>query len=91
MTEENILMLCLMEECAEVQQCLSKVMRFGLNTVHEGKSNKERLVEELHDLVAVGEMLSERGIISDICDDNRISKKKDKVMKFMAQTLENNK
>lgn len=38
------------EECAEVTQAISKVFRFGFAAVHNGKSNKMHLEEEIGDL-----------------------------------------
>lgn len=45
------------EECAEVTQAISKVFRFGFAGVHEGKSNKSHLEEELGDLECMIELL----------------------------------
>ena len=44
MTEiEKEIMLIAQEECAEVTQAISKVFRFGFESVHNGKTNKQRL------------------------------------------------
>lgn len=45
------------EECAEVTQAISKVFRFGFAGVHEGKSNKQSLEEEIGDLECMLELL----------------------------------
>lgn len=45
------------EECAEVTQAISKVFRFGFAGVHEGKSNKQSLEEEIGDLECMIELL----------------------------------
>ena len=55
MTKTELLLVCLMEECAEVQHAASKVLRFGPgNSVcGVGPSNKEQLEKELDDLAGV--------------------------------------
>jgi NTP pyrophosphatase (non-canonical NTP hydrolase) len=45
------------EECAEVTQAISKVFRFGFASVHNGKSNKQSLEEEIGDLECMIELL----------------------------------
>lgn len=56
-------MLICQEECAEVTQAISKIMRFGLMETWNEKTNQERLEEEVGDLVAMIEILQERGVI----------------------------
>lgn len=45
------------EECAEVTQAISKVFRFGFAGVHNGKSNKQSLEEEIGDLECMIELM----------------------------------
>lgn len=54
------------EESAEVIQAISKIFRFGLNNYKPGqqKTNKEHLEEELGDLLAMVELITENGIVS---------------------------
>lgn len=61
MHEEQYLLACLAEECAEVAQRCTKALRFGIGEVQPGheKDNYARLWGELQDLQAVAEMLSE--------------------------------
>ena len=59
------LLTCLAEECAEVQQAISKALRFGL---HDGypnaaTTNAEAIGREFVDVVAVMEMLVDCGVI----------------------------
>ena len=56
-------MLIAQEECAEVTQAISKVFRFGIEGVHNGASNKQRLEEEVGDLLCMIEMMIEQKII----------------------------
>lgn len=64
MTETEILLCCLAEECAEVSQRVSKALRFGLQEVQPGQplTNAERITAELTDLYAVAQMIEGRGI-----------------------------
>ena len=61
MTKTEHLLLCVMEECAEVSQRASKALRFGLEEIQPGQqlTNAQRLVLEYADLYAVFEMLGD--------------------------------
>lgn len=65
MTEEEHLLCCLAEECAEVAQRVSKALRFGLDEIQPGQplNNAERIVGEFVDLLAVMDELTERQIL----------------------------
>jgi len=54
------------EECSEVAQAISKCFRFGLNNYKpNGKqTNRCHLEEEIGDLVAMFEILVDKGIVS---------------------------
>jgi NTP pyrophosphatase (non-canonical NTP hydrolase) len=61
-------LLITQEECAEVTQAISKVFRFGLNERWPepiNPTNKERLEEEVGDLLCMIDVMVENGIISD--------------------------
>ena len=60
--QEEIMLIC-QEECAEVAQAISKVFRFGVDGEHNGATNRERLEEEIGDLLCMIEMLTEEEII----------------------------
>jgi NTP pyrophosphatase (non-canonical NTP hydrolase) len=62
--QQNEVMLITLEECAEVIQAISKVFRFGIDSVHNGVSNKEHLEEEAGDLLCMLEMLMEHNVLS---------------------------
>lgn len=61
MNREQMLLIKLAEECAEVTQMASKCLRFGLQEVYKDqelpKTNEQRLVEEFIDLFAVFDVL----------------------------------
>jgi NTP pyrophosphatase (non-canonical NTP hydrolase) len=61
-SSEREIMLIAQEECAEVTQAISKVFRFGMDAVHNERTNKERLEEEIGDLMCMLQMMSERGL-----------------------------
>ena len=50
------------EECAEVVQAISKVMRFGLDSTHNGRTNRDHLEEEIGDLQCMINLLVEAGV-----------------------------
>jgi NTP pyrophosphatase (non-canonical NTP hydrolase) len=64
------ILLITQEECAEVTQAISKVFRFGFDDCWpRGEdwvpTNKERLEEEVGDLLCMIDIMVENGIISD--------------------------
>jgi NTP pyrophosphatase (non-canonical NTP hydrolase) len=54
--EQEILCIT-QEECAEVTQAISKVFRFGYDSVHNGVSNSAHLSEEMGDLLCMIELM----------------------------------
>jgi NTP pyrophosphatase (non-canonical NTP hydrolase) len=58
------IMLILQEECAESTQAISKCFRFGPDQVKPGKekTNMQHLEEELGDLIAMIELLTDKNI-----------------------------
>ena len=73
MTEEQHLLVCLAEECAEIQKEVMKILRFGMikkddkpHVTLKGKEvppNHESLKREIVDMFAVLEMLEESGTL----------------------------
>lgn len=82
------LLECLSEECSEVIKDVSKSNRFGLNDRNvlnpTGPTNKERLIDELNDLIGVVNLLVDEGILPKdfVSSEKQIAKKK-KVLKFI--------
>ena len=60
---EKEIMLITQEECAEVTQAISKIFRFGLLSQHNGQSNRERLAEEVGDLMCMIDLMIDNGIV----------------------------
>ena len=87
------LLTCLMEECAEIQKSAAKALRFGLDdhAPDSESNNAEDISAEIHDLLAVIEMLKEERIIPDTClqdSKSKIERKKEKVKKYMDYAIE---
>lgn len=61
--KQNEIMDISQEESAEVIQAISKIRRFGLNSEHNGVTNKEHLEEEVGDLTCMLNLLSEFGLV----------------------------
>lgn len=83
------LLICLAEECAEVQQRATKALRFGDDECQPGQDfdNVDRLSFELCDLVAVVELLQEQGMPLELDDREAIEAKKLKVAEFMKLSI----
>jgi hypothetical protein len=78
-------LLITQEECAEVTQAISKVLRFG----GEGRwpdetslSNREKLEEEVGDLLAMIDILVEKAYLSDSFVNAARINKKEKLKKW---------
>ncbi len=67
------LLTCLAEECTEVAKECAKALRFGLDDLVTydphgprgvlGPTNREKIVDELNDLLGIVMMLTQRGIL----------------------------
>jgi hypothetical protein len=85
MTREEHLLIILAEECNEVAQRAAKALRFGLKDPDGSEpgqpyTNKDRLILEINDLLAVIEMVfGEQDIVSQMLKND----KKDKVKKYL--------
>lgn len=81
---EEYLLDCLAEEAGEIVQDCGKCARFGMDETRPEKrngTNREALVTEIHQLIAVAEML---GIIDHHnLDQKIIDDKKAKVAKYL--------
>lgn len=62
-SKEKEILSITQEECAEVVQAISKVNRFGIDAMHNGATNRERLTEETGDLFCMIELLVESNLI----------------------------
>lgn len=87
MNRTEHLLICLAEECAEVQQAITKALRFGLDDGYPnaGTTNAQEIGREFIDVVAVMEMLVDFGVIK--LPPNRLARteqKKSRVTEYMV-------
>jgi len=84
MNKVDYLLVCLMEELAEVQQACAKSLRFGLEDHRPGTEDRniDELWTEINDVYAILDMLVEHNILL-VRNEYRIDLKKAKVNKFM--------
>lgn len=88
MRDKNIVMAILQEECAEVVQAVSKVYRFGLNNSWNGVTNKEALITEIGDVLALIDILVKETDINISEEDilMAIEAKREKLKIFLPET-----
>lgn len=82
------LLVCLSEECSEIEQDIAKMLRFGIGDINildpAGPTNVERLLVELNQLMAVVDMCIGQGIIPENWQDKDVqTKKREKVLEYM--------
>ena len=78
-------LLITQEECAEVSQAISKVFRFGSDGRWPDESaltNKEKLEEEVGDLLAMIDILIQKAYLSDTYVNAARINKKNKLLKW---------
>ena len=84
MTKDECLLVVLSEECAEVQQAVSKALRFGLNNCHPdtpGCTNEYNILYEFYQLEEVMYMLFDSGVLHEFRPLNKFNIQKDKMDK----------
>ena len=90
----ELLVLQLMEECAEVQQRASKLLRFGPEEVEPGNvgmTNRGRLYHEVLDLMAVLRMLEVARILPEASKEEierHVAAKTAKVEQYLQYSRE---
>jgi NTP pyrophosphatase (non-canonical NTP hydrolase) len=65
MTIDEMLLVMTIEECAEVQQAISKILRFGIDTENPNTkiTNKDKLQAELVDMMALVFLLASKHLL----------------------------
>lgn len=81
----DFLLMLLAEECSEVSQRVCKSLRFGNDETQNGQemSNKERLSEEVMDLLTIVDILQTKELIDISNFDNHRIKKEEKIEKYL--------
>ena len=77
MTQREEALVILMEECGELTQACSKMIRSGGDTKYE-----RQLQDEVGDVLALIEVLKTSGIVTDKQIEDRMKVKKEKLMKW---------
>ena len=84
-TKADHLLACIGEECGEIQQIVGKSQRFGIYDHHPvtKETNLVALEREIHDLIAVYQMLREEVGLSFHMMDSQFVEKKKRVLHYM--------
>jgi NTP pyrophosphatase (non-canonical NTP hydrolase) len=80
-SEKEILLIC-QEECAEVTQAISKVFRFGIDAEYNGRTNYQRLTEEVGDLLCMIDLMIDSKIIDGLAVQNAALQKRNKLRQW---------
>lgn len=88
---ERELLTILIEECAEVQQRATKLLRFGASEVQPGqeKTNSERLANEIGDMVHMVTLLDQVGLIPNHAVQAGMRNKQKQLARFMQIAPDN--
>jgi hypothetical protein len=85
------LLVCLMEECSEVQKAASKAYRFGLGNTNKTRmpfyTNAEDIVREFCDVIGTMELLIDNGLVT-LTEENKqklIEAKKLKIARYIEK------
>ena len=85
MTKKEYLLTVAMEECAEIQQAISKALRFGMGNYNpndpDKTTNEENILTEYYQLRGVFSMLFDNKILNGIDEASRRSIMTDKIQK----------
>jgi len=91
LNKEEYLLICMMEECAEITKELSKTLRFGVNdwNPHDPtkKPNMQKIQEEVTDLLGTIEAINETKFFTVVLNENTTAKKI-KLEKYMKYARE---
>ena len=75
MKQSNEALIILQEECAEVIQVISKMHRFGADNEYNGVSNKDRLTQEIADVLVLINHLCDTGVVDEPTIHRAMAKK----------------
>jgi hypothetical protein len=91
MNMQEYLLVCLSEECAEIQKAAMKAIRFGIDKGNPFKenfvSNRQDIEHEISDLLTVVEILNSENIIHMKLDRAYAKRKKRKIHKYIDVSI----
>jgi len=79
---DHELLTITMEECAEVIQACSKIIRYGMESEYGGMTARETLEKELGELQCMIELLHENDTVSYTAMDEYSLEKREKLKKW---------
>lgn len=82
MTFNENLLIVAQEECSEIQQAISKSIRFGLDNYHPDRPhtcNAQELLNEYYQLQSVFEMMFDYGLLPEMSEEDIQKIKLDKL------------
>jgi len=82
MTEQQELLIITMEECGELTQACSKVLRMGMNT-----TNYDQLVEELGDVQCMINLILGSELVAEGDVNKRVQTKVKKLRTYSSMTM----
>lgn len=90
MSRVDYLLSHLAQECCEIAIRCTKAQMFGLDEIQPGQefTNRDRIMHELCDLLAMCETMRDEGVLSDIQPAERIQAKKAKAAHFADYSRE---
>lgn len=87
MNLQQYILICLVEECAELTKDCAKALRFGLDDKWQDYPlNRTRIKQEANDVVALLQILSDLGVDAKI-DVDMVLKKIGRVFTFAAYSV----
>lgn len=63
-SEQDEILTIAQEECAEVIQVISKGNRFGFDIEYNGRTNRQKLTQEVGDVLCMIDLMVEKGILT---------------------------
>lgn len=87
MSDEEYLLICLVEECSEVIKEATKILRFGGDGINpkNGAMNRVLLSEELTDVVSIAKMLVNGKVIPQFEEGYKVLNRQNKVMMYVKR------
>lgn len=89
--DEQEILECMIEECSEIIQRATKILRFGVHEVQPGQplTNKIRLSEEIGDLNAVINLAIKANLVSASTVVRQVPRKLYKLRKYLQSAARN--